>query len=121
MRIIYPKFTSTHTYYTGKTMDISTLTLDELRQLQNDITRQLKSREQAELSVAREKIFAIAKSVGISVKDLIGTATRSKTAAVAVQFQNPDDSTQQWTGRGRQPLWVKAWLADGKSMDLLRI
>jgi DNA-binding protein H-NS len=102
-------------------MDISTLTLDELRQLQNDITKQLKNREQAELSVAREKIFAIAKSVGISVTDLIGTTTRSKTATVAVQFQNPDNSTQQWTGRGRQPLWVKAWLTEGKSIDLLKV
>jgi DNA-binding protein H-NS len=102
-------------------MDISTLTLNELRQLQDDITKQLKNREQAELSSAREQIFAIAKSAGISVKDLVENTTRSKKGTVAVQFQNPDNSMQQWTGRGRQPLWVKAWLAEGKSIDLLKV
>ncbi len=76
-------------------MDISTLTLDELRQLQNDITKQLKICEQAELSVARDRIFTIAKNVGISMTDLIGTTARSKTTVVTVQFQNLDDSTQQ--------------------------
>jgi DNA-binding protein H-NS len=102
-------------------MDISTLSLNELRQLQDDITKQLKSREQAELSSAREQIFAIAKSAGISVKDLIETGTRSKTGTVAVQFRNPNDATLQWTGRGRQPNWVKEWAAEGKSMDLLKV
>ena len=102
-------------------MDISTLSLSELRQLQDDITKQLKSREQAELSSARDQIFAIAKSAGISVKDLLEAGTRTKTGTVAVQFRNPNDATQQWTGRGRQPNWVKTWLAEGKEMDTLKV
>jgi DNA-binding protein H-NS len=102
-------------------MDISTLSLNELRQLQDDITKQLKIREQAELSSARDQIFAIAKSAGFSIKDLFDTGTRAKTGTVAVQFRNPNDPTQQWTGRGRQPTWVKTWLADGQKMNALKI
>ncbi len=102
-------------------MDISTLSLSELRQLQDDITKQLKTREQAELTSAREQIFAIAKSAGISVKDLVESGTRAKTGTVAVQFRNPNDAAQQWTGRGRQPNWVKTWLAEGNQMDALKV
>ncbi|MBA4095048.1 MAG: histidinol phosphate phosphatase, partial [Candidatus Accumulibacter sp.] len=26
-----------------------------------------------------------------------------------------------WTGRGRQPKWVKEWVEGGKSLDKLRV
>ncbi|WP_333829671.1 H-NS histone family protein, partial [Pararhodobacter sp.] len=33
----------------------------------------------------------------------------------------PADTSQTWTGRGRQPRWVVAALADGKTLDDLAI
>lgn len=102
-------------------MDLSNLSLGELRTLQEDIKKQMKKREQDDFSKAREQIFAIAQSVGVSVKELVGTNVRAKTGTVAVRFRNPDDASQQWTGRGRQPKWVKAWTDAGKSRDLLAV
>jgi DNA-binding protein H-NS len=102
-------------------MDLSKLSLVELRQLQDDINKQMKKREQNDISTARDQILAIAKSVGVSVNELVGTGTRAKTGSVAVRFRNPNNASQQWTGRGRQPNWVKEWAAEGKSMDLLKI
>ncbi len=102
-------------------MDLSNLSLAQLRQLQADISKQMKTREQAELTSAREQILAIAQSIGVSVKDLVGTGIRAKTGTVAVRYRNPNNASQQWTGRGRQPNWVKEWAAAGKSMDLLKV
>ena len=102
-------------------MDLSSLSLSELRTLQDDIKKQMKKREQDDLSKAREQILAIAQSVGVSVKDLVGTGILAKTGTVAVRYRNPDDATQQWTGRGRQPKWVKEWTDSGKSRDLLKV
>lgn len=102
-------------------MDLSNLSLAELRTLQEDIKKQLKKREQDDMSKAREQILAIAQSVGVSVKDLVGTGIRVKTGTVAVRYRNPDDASQQWTGRGRQPKWVKEWTDAGKSRDLLKV
>ena len=102
-------------------MDLSSLSLSELRTLQDDIKKQMKKREQDDLSKAREQILAIAQSVGVSVKDLVGTGISAKTGTVAVRYRNPDDPTQQWTGRGRQPKWVKEWTDAGKSRDLLKV
>ena len=102
-------------------MDLSSLSLSELRTLHDDIKKQMKKREHDDLSKAREQILAIAQSVGVSVKDLVGTGIRAKTGTVAVRYRNPDDASQQWTGRGRQPKWVKEWTDSGKSRDLLKV
>ncbi|MBG6221608.1 DNA-binding protein H-NS [Janthinobacterium sp. CAN_S1] len=81
----------------------------------------MKKREQQDVAVAREKILAIAKSVGISVRELVDGSVRAKSGPVAVQYRNPNDQSQEWTGRGRQPKWVKAWLEAGKTLDAVRV
>jgi DNA-binding protein H-NS len=71
---------------------------------------------------AREQILAIAQSVGMPLKELMAASGRgSKGATVAVRYRHPQDSSQQWTGRGRQPKWVKEWVDGGKSIDDLRV
>ena len=107
-------------------MDLSNLSLGDLRNLQEQIKQEMKKREQQEVQKAREQIMAIAQSVGLPLKDLINTNVRAAKSAqgggsVAVRFRNPDNASQQWTGRGRQPKWVKEWVEGGKSMDKLRV
>jgi DNA-binding protein H-NS len=112
----------------GKTMDLSNMSSADLRNLQEQVKRELKQRESQDLAKAREEILAIAQSVGVPLKDLIGGAganagagTRRKTGAVAPRYRNPADTTQQWTGRGRQPKWVKEWLDAGKDISGLKV
>jgi DNA-binding protein H-NS len=111
-------------------MDLSNMSLGDLRNLQEQIKQEMKQREQQEVQKAREQIIAIAQSVGVPLKDLIATGGRGAKAAaksgsgsgsVAVRFRNPDNESQQWTGRGRQPKWVKEWVEGGKPLDKLRV
>lgn len=102
-------------------MDLSNLDLQALRALQENIKHELKKREQQGIAQAREQILAIAQSVGVSVKDLIGGGVRAKTGTVAVQYRHPNDASLQWTGRGRQPKWVKAWVESGKQLADVRV
>lgn len=102
-------------------MDLAVLSLSELQALDRKIKDELRSRERAEIAKAREQALAIARNVGISLEELAGIPTKSKKVQVAPQYQNPDNVGQQWSGRGRQPGWVKDWLAAGKPMDSLRI
>jgi DNA-binding protein H-NS len=108
-------------------MDLSNMSLGDLRNLQEQIKQETKKREQQEVQKAREQILAIAQSVGLSVDELVGNARRGAksasagTGSVAVRYRNPADASQQWTGRGRQPKWVKEWVEGGKSIDELRI
>lgn len=102
-------------------MDLSNLSASDLRNLQEQVKRELKKRETQDLQKAKEEIFAIAQRVGLPLKELIATNPRGKGGTVAARFRNPDDQAQQWTGRGRQPKWVKDWVDAGKSIDELRI
>lgn len=102
-------------------MELSGMSLTELRNLQEKIKQETKKREVDDLAKAREQILAIAQSVGIPLKELIAGGVRSKTSHVAIRYRNPNDTTQHWTGRGRRPKWVKEWVDGGKEIDLLRV
>lgn len=102
-------------------MNVSTLTLVELRNLQEKVQQEISQREHQDLSQAREQIMAIAQQAGIPLKQLILDGLHPRTGKVAVRYRNPHNAAEQWTGRGRQPLWVKSWVESGKSIDLLRV
>jgi len=102
-------------------MNLENLSIAELRALQDDIKKQLKVREQKDLDEARAKILQIAQSLGKSVKELVGDGARVKTQTVAVKYRNPNDASQQWSGRGRQPKWVKDWVDSGKALDQAKV
>ena len=102
-------------------MDLSNLSVGELRNLQDQIKIELKKREQHDLAKAREQILSIAQSVGIPIKDLISSGIRTKSGAVAVKYRNPNDASQQWTGRGRKPKWVEEMLKSGASMASMMV
>ena len=40
---------------------------------------------------------------------------------VAPKYRNPDKPSETWTGRGRQPRWVQAALAEGRSLSDLAL
>lgn len=103
-------------------MNVEHLSSEELRELQKKIEQQLKARQRTEREAAIEEIYGIAHRLGMTLNDLIGkrTSVPPKTK-VAVQFRNPRNAMQEWTGRGRQPKWVKEALAAGVSMDTLRV
>lgn len=101
-------------------MDLSNMSLGDLRNLQDQIKQEMKKREHQEVAKAREQILAIAQSVGVPLKDLLASS-RGKGTSVAVRYRHPDNASQQWTGRGRQPKWVKEWVEGGKSLDKLRV
>lgn len=107
-------------------MDLSNMSSADLRNLQEQVKSELKQRESQDLAKAREQILAIAQSVGMPVKDLVagvgtGNVRSSKTGSVAPRYRNPADASQQWTGRGRQPKWVKDWVDAGKDIAGLKV
>lgn len=114
--------------------DLSNYNLAELKGLQFDIEKEIKSRQQDEVKKAREQILAIAQDVGVPVAQLIAKSPRTKKGGVQkggvqkggtqqgqARFRNPADDSQTWTGRGRQPKWIAEALSGGKSLDDFRV
>jgi DNA-binding protein H-NS len=106
-------------------IDLSSYNLSELKNLQADIEKQIKDRQQQELKKAREQILAIAQDLGVSVESLLangGAKSKGTSGKKAqAQYQNPADNAQTWTGRGRQPRWIAEGLSNGKTLEDFRI
>ncbi len=105
-------------------VNLSDYNLSELKGLQVEIEKEIKNRQQQEVTKAREQILSIAQGLGISVEELLAnTGGKSKGTGkkVEAQYRNPADNAQTWTGRGRQPRWIADGLASGKTLDDFRI
>lgn len=99
--------------------DLSKYSLTKLQALEAQVIEELKTRHFLSVSKAREQILHIARSAGMSDKELLAIKTPKlpKQEVAEAKYRHPGDPSQQWSGRGRQPAWVKAWIASGKSLD----
>jgi H-NS histone family len=43
--------------------------------------------------------------------------TDDRRGLVRPKYQNPDNHSEKWSGRGRKPKWVEETLASGKKLD----
>lgn len=104
-------------------MDLSKLSLVELRDLLEQAKKEEKNRSKSDVEAARNEIYAIAHRLGLPLKDVIGNGNniRKPTGKVAVQFRNPANDTQEWSGRGRQPNWVKELIASGADLQTAKV
>jgi DNA-binding protein H-NS len=104
-------------------MDLTGMSVSELRALESQLKNEIRRREQEDMIKAREQILAIAHSVGIPLKDLMGAVPvmRAKMGTVAVRYRHPANPSLQWTGRGRQPKWVAQWQEEHQNLDGLRV
>ena len=40
---------------------------------------------------------------------------------VKIKYRHPENGALEWTGRGRKPKWVEAWLVSGNNMESLGV
>ena len=67
----------------------------------------------------KEKLASIASEAGYSLEEL--TKVKTKKAPSSPLYQNPDDKSQTWTGKGRKPNWLLTALEAGKSLEDFKI
>lgn len=103
-------------------MDLSRLSVAELNALQADITREIARRRKSEADSLVNEFRKRAAELGLSVEDLVsGKSAAKQRGKVAVKYRHPDDASLTWTGRGKRPRWVDAWLQSGKQMEQLAV
>jgi DNA-binding protein H-NS len=92
----------------------------ELIALQARFEKAIAEARQRERSEVKEKIASLAADAGFSVSELLG-AGRGRKGKVAPKYINPDNRSETWTGRGRQPRWLVAKLAKGAKLEQFKI
>lgn len=106
-------------------MELSSLSVAQLRDLQQQIPAELKRLEAVEKEAVLNEVRAFVKARGYTLEDLLGRDTKVKPVSsvkkVKVKYRHPQDASLEWTGRGRTPKWVEAWVANGSSLDNLLV
>lgn len=101
-------------------IDLSKLNHKELLKLQKDVEKEIRTSERRRLEEARAAVEAKAQELGFSLNDL----TQGKPAPKGKnppKYRHPDDPQKTWSGRGRQPVWIKEHLSAGRALDDLAI
>ncbi len=113
-------------------IDLSTLSAKELGSLITTAKkRQAKLAKRVPAAALRTKLIKLAKAGGYTIEELFegvsapagrGRAAKStakpgrKLGKVAPKYRNPENPKETWTGRGKQPRWLAALTAKGRSL-----
>ena len=114
---------------------LNDLSLPELRELIGGANMRIAELERSAKTDLLSEFRARAEQLGLDFNDFLpasGSSSASpkaaakavdgdrKRAPAAIKYRHPDEPNLTWTGRGRQPLWVKAAEDTGYTLaDLL--
>jgi DNA-binding protein H-NS len=97
---------------------LASLSTDELWLLHERINATLNEKLSAEIEMLEKRLRRL-KRVG--VEQTVTRPERRPYPAVLSKFRNPDQPSETWAGRGKQPRWLREHLRSGKQMDDFRI
>lgn len=101
---------------------IDDMSLSELQAYHKEVEAAIKGYEKKKRTEAMAALRATAKEHGFVLEELIGGKPATKAAPKGIaKYANPADPSQTWSGRGRQPAWIKDALAAGKSLETMAI
>lgn len=106
-------------------MNLANLSIAELNILKASIDSELVGRKEAERDNVLKEIAELARARGYVLDELIGKSVKKPKSGTrkpaAIKYRHPDDQESSWSGRGRQPVWVKEWVASGKAIEKLLV
>ena len=103
-------------------INLEKMDLNELKALQKDVEKAITTYHAKKRKEALSAVEAVAREKGYSLAELTGSVPSKKSGPKAApKYSHPENAAMTWTGRGRQPAWVKEHLEAGKPLDDLLI
>lgn len=116
------------------TWNLASYSLPQLKQLSARVAKEIVKQESAIKVATLKKLEKLAREHGLTLNEVladvpVATARKAPAAKVAPtpkpalppKYRHPSKSDLAWSGRGRKPQWVEAWLANGGALDALAI
>ena len=94
-----------------KRIELDAMSVEDLWSLHVELSQMLQQRIQAEKLKLEERL----KQLEVPV------AGRRTYPLVPPKYRNPDQPSETWAGRGKQPRWLVAQLRSGKRIDDFRL
>ena len=98
-------------------IDLDSMPLDELKKLQKNVGKAIDGYEEKQRKAAFAAAEAAARENGYSLAELTELSPKKAKTVLPPKYRHPENPEQTWTGRGRQPDWMKDALEKGKSKD----
>ncbi|KAF0114438.1 MAG: histone family protein nucleoid-structuring protein H-NS [Rhodobacteraceae bacterium] len=99
--------------------DLEALSLGELKKMQKNVAKAISTFEDRQKAEARAKVEALARDLGYTLAELVGSETKSSRAPAAAKYRHTENPALTWSGRGRKPQWfVQALEAGNTASDL---
>ena len=93
--------------------DLKSRSVDELWTLYEQLVVELNRKLEAEKAILAER----QQKLNLAGMTKLFDHGRRAYSRVLTKYQNPENPSETWTGRGKQPRWLKAQLRSGKKLD----
>jgi DNA-binding protein H-NS len=107
-----------------RNLDLNSLSIDELWALHEEVDVVLSERILTEKRALEERLARLNRAsaakgriAGVDSKTNGRRALRRKYPPVLPKYQNPNDRSETWAGRGKQPRWLVSQLKAGKKIS----
>ena len=119
----YPRIEPAESRRMSKKFNLDAMSIDEMWQLHEEVnailsiklTSEKRELEKRLAQLRREKEMRQSEAAHSQVKDT--PRERRKYPRVFAKYRNPNEPSETWSGRGKQPRWLTAALKAGRTID----
>ena len=88
------------------------MSIDELWTLHENLTAELGRKIREEKATLEDRLRRLRTIGAVSIPQ-----SQQGSSKLAPKYRDPNNPLQTWTGRGKQPRWLRAQLRSGKKLD----
>ena len=99
--------------------DLESCSADELWTLRQKIAKALVAKLRDKISIIENRLRQL--DTPVQARQSQRKTGRRPYPIVVPKFRNPNQPSQTWAGRGKQPRWLTAYLKSGMRIDDFRI
>jgi DNA-binding protein H-NS len=96
-----------------KNDNLKSMSVDELWELHESVVAELSRKMAAERAMLEDRL----RKLGSTITSLELRRERRPYPKVLPKYRNPENRSETWAGRGKQPLWLTGQLRSGKKLD----
>jgi DNA-binding protein H-NS len=96
-------------------LSLKSFSFDDLIELRDSAETLIRQQATAQRRMLEKKLAAVSRFAGSLVPGR--RQHSSKGRKVAAKYQNPDNPSETWAGRGMRPRWLQAQLQQGRSVE----
>lgn len=90
-------------------MNVDELTIPELKALSERCGERIDQIKDSEINKLLDEFKAKAETLGMTASGVLAFDAKKRRAAGKPKYRNQADPVQTWTGRGKRPVWIKAY------------